>query len=278
MKNWKRTLTIGFVWGCICFGWYWRDFFKTNWEFDIFSLWNWSYIVDEFRKGWAISQKSDWIFLCSLLFMVFIYIVGFRYALTVKWMDLLHRVVNKLIYFFTGSNVAQREKVKITLNKKTSKNTRPKAMESALVRPVVKNTELKVPVEGANAGVGNNFSTPSVSSSGFSGMGAGGGFGSIGQGFGAAPHPQSFSSMPSSNGFSFESNMKNNFMPPNDSPFGTGFGAPSMKQGFSVAPSPFDEDDFDGDETGSVGQETLMKIHKEKMTNKGQELDGDDED
>ena len=40
----------------------------------------------------------------------------------------------------------------------------------------------------------------------------------------------------------------------------------------------FDEDDFDGDETGSVGQETLMKIHKEKMTNKGQELDGDDED
>jgi hypothetical protein len=40
----------------------------------------------------------------------------------------------------------------------------------------------------------------------------------------------------------------------------------------------FDEDDFDGDETGSVGQETLMKIHKEKMTNKGQELDRDDED
>ena len=38
----------------------------------------------------------------------------------------------------------------------------------------------------------------------------------------------------------------------------------------------FDEDDFDGSETGNVGQETLMKIHKEKMMNQGKELEGED--
>lgn len=246
MKNWKRTLTIGLVWGFICFGWYWRDFFKTNWEFDIFSLWNWSYVVDEFRKGWAISQTSDWIFLGSLCLMVVIYIVGFRWALKIKWMEWLHRVVNKLIYFFTGSNVAQKESVKITLNKKSSKNTRPKAMDSSIIRPVVKNTELKVPVDTPSGMGGNNFSTPSQSMGGFGGFPMGSDFPGMpsSQGFGAAPHPQSFSA-PSSTGFSFDSNMKNNFTPPKDSPFGTGFGAPSMRQGLSMAPSPFDEDDFD---------------------------------
>ena len=40
----------------------------------------------------------------------------------------------------------------------------------------------------------------------------------------------------------------------------------------------FDEDDCDGNETGNVGQETLMKIHRDKTSNQGQELNEEDED
>lgn len=219
MKNWKRTLIIGFVWGFILFGWYLNTFFKTNWDFHIFSLNDWRYIIDEFRKGWGISQTSEWVFVSILLFMFPFYIFTWRYALSIKWTELIQRTVNKIIYFFTGSKTALQRPVKIDLNKNSSKNIRPKAMESALVRPIAKNTELKVPVDGETNSPAQNpyLKQPS----------------------------NNFSTQQNPMGFSFDTPARGGFTPPSDSPFNSSFGAPSTKQGFSIAPSPLDEDDFD---------------------------------
>ncbi len=218
MKNWKRTLIIGFVWGTILFGWYLNTFFQTNWKFNLFSINDWQYITDEFRKGWGISKTSDWIFITILLLMVPFYIFTWRYALSIKWTELIQRTVNKIIYFFTGSKTVLQPKVKIDLNKNSSKNIRPKAMESSLVRPVAKNSELKVPVDGET-------NTPAQTS--------------------FSQQHSNFSTQSNSAGFSFDTPARGGFTPPNDSPFGSSFGAPSTKQGFSIAPSPLDEDDFD---------------------------------
>ncbi len=216
MENWKRTLTIGFIWGYILFGWYLNDFFKTNWNFNIFSLSNWEFIIDEFRKGWGISSTSDWVFVTIIIFMFPFYIFIWRYALAIKWTDLVQRTVNKIIFFFTGSKTVLQRPIKIDLNKNSSKTTRPKALESSLVRPIAKDTELKVPV---------GEETQSIKQTSFSGMG-------------------NMSTTTGNSGFSFDSS-KNTFMPPNDSPFASSYGTPTAKKSFSVAPSPLDEDDFD---------------------------------
>ena len=135
MKNWKRTLLIGLVWGFFLFGWWAKFFFSTNWQLDIFSIAHWQFLLDEYRKGWAIKATSDWVFLCSLCSLPIIYIVGWKYALEVKWTKLLHNITNKVIYFFTG-NTASKQQVKLSLNKNSSKNVRPKAMDSGLLRPI----------------------------------------------------------------------------------------------------------------------------------------------
>ena len=225
MKNWKRTLLIGLIWGFVLIGWWAKIFFATNWNLDIFSLGHWQYLLDEYRKGWAISTTSDWIFLSSVISVPIFYIIGWRYALEIKWTTLLHKITNKIIYFFTGNN-SSKQQVKLALNKNSSKNTRPKAMDSSIIRPVVKDTELKVPVE-------SNEKSPS-----FSGMN----FGST------SSDDFSRNSSPytgNNSGFSFDGPRNNSFTPPADSPFGNSFTPPSIKQSFSIAPNPAEEDDFD---------------------------------
>ncbi len=225
MKNWKRTLLIGLIWGFVLIGWWAKIFFATNWNLDIFSLGHWQYLLDEYRKGWAISTTSDWIFLSSVICVPIFYIIGWRYALEIKWTTLLHKITNKIIYFFTGNN-SSKQQVKLALNKNSSKNTRPKAMDSSIIRPVAKDTELKVPVE-------SNEKSPS-----FSGMN----FGST------SSDDFSRNSSPytgNNSGFSFDGPRNNSFTPPADSPFGNSFTPPSIKQSFSIAPNPAEEDDFD---------------------------------
>lgn len=217
MKNWKRTLTIGLIWGYILFGWYLNDFFKANWNFRIFSIGNWQFVFDEFRKGWGISKTSDWVFVCVALFMIPFYIFTWRLALTVKWTELIQRTVNKIIFFFTGSKTVLQRPIKLDLNKNSSKTTRPKALESGLVRPIAKDTELKVPVDEIEQKPQQN----SFSSTG------------------------GFSSTPSNNSSFSYGGTQSGFTPPSDSPFTSSYGAPSTNKGFSIAPSPMDEDDFD---------------------------------
>ena len=99
-------------------------------------------------------------------------------------------------------------------------------MDSSIIRPVVKDTELKVPVE-------SNEKSPS-----FSGMN----FGST------SSDDFSRNSSPytgNNSGFSFDGPRNNSFTPPADSPFGNSFTPPSIKQSFSIAPNPAEEDDFD---------------------------------
>lgn len=225
MKNWKRTLLIGLVWGYFLLGWWAKIFFSTNWQLDIFSIGHWQFLLDEYKKGWAIKSTSDWVFITSLISLPIIYLLGWKYALEVKWLNLLHKITNKIIYFFTG-NSSSKQQVKLSLNKNSSKNVRPRAMDSSLVRPVAKNSELKVPVDTNEHMQGvNEMSGYKKQGSEFS-----------------APS-SSFSSNHS--GFSFDEPKKNSFTSSFDSPFNSGFTPPSMKQSFSIAPKPNEEDDFD---------------------------------
>ncbi len=223
MKNWKRTLIIGLVWGYVFFGWYLKAFFKENWNFNLFSIGDWQFLADEFQKGWGISETGEWVFVSIVLLMGPLYLFVWRCLLKVKWMELLHRFVNKLIYFFTGSKNGINRPVKVQLNKNSSKTTKPKALESGLLRPISKENDLKVPVDGIAAQKpttaqnpyqsGNSFSSPNTS-------------------FGSAGYNNSFTS-------------NSGFTPPQDSPFLSNYAPPASKQGFSIAPSPLDEDDFD---------------------------------
>lgn len=230
MKNWKRTLLIGLIWGYILIGWWAKIFFRTNWDLEIFELGHWQFLIDEYRKGWAISTTSDWLFVISLISVPLFYTIGLKFMLEIKWTNLLHKITNKIIYFLTG-NSTPKHQVKVALNKNSSKNIRPKAMDSGLSRPISKNTELKLPVEEgekmpsfAGMSAHHNMDFSQKPSDSFSSMGFGGDKG----------------------GFSFGEPSRNNFTPPVDNPFGSSFGTPSMKQGFSIAPNPTtEEDDFD---------------------------------
>ena len=144
------------------------------------------------------------------------YLFIWKYALSIKWTDLIQRSVNKVIFFFTGSKTVLQRPVKLDLNKNSSKTTRPKALESALVRPIAKDSELKVPVDAMETSPQQNS---------YSGMG-------------------NMSTSTNNTGFSFDT-QKSGFMPPQDSPFTSSYGAPSAKKSFSIASSPMDEDDFD---------------------------------
>ncbi len=244
MKDLKRTLFIGFVWGCIFLWWFVNGFLNANWNFSIFRVNDWLFIVDEFRKGWNISERSDWVFFGILFSMLPLYFIGWRFWLKIDWLALLRKNVNRLIYFLTGSDKPIKKKKNVQLKKNSSKSVRPRAMDSGLLRPVVKDSELKVPVNGLEtAGAGNSFSSSGFGMQNRSSMGGGFGQGSQGMGgnsFGMGGSPFGTSGNP------FGASSPSNFSVPSDSPFGNSFANPSMQQGFSIAPSPTaPKDDFD---------------------------------
>lgn len=243
MKNWERTLFIGFIWGCIFLGWLINGFLVRNWEFNIFYPSDWLFVVDQFRKGWVVSASSDWIFFIVVFGMVPLYIAGWRYALNVKWLELLRKNVNRLIYFFTGSHNPVKRPGKIHLQQNSSKKTRPQALESSMRRPINKDSEIKVPVDAMASGAPKS-GDPFSFQEGSSGLGRSSsanpfGEGGFGNDFGLGQNS-------ASNPFGMQS--PSNFSVPSDSPFGKGFSSgPSMQQGFSIAPSPLDNNrsDFD---------------------------------
>lgn len=212
MKKWQRTLLVGFIWGFIFLWWFIRSFLLENWGFDFFSLSGspeketvgWLFLIDEFRKGWVIDNRSTVIFFVVLFLAPVLFLFGWRFFLKIEWLKLLRRNVNRLIYFLTGGERVQKKQTNtIQVNKKTSKTTRPRPIDSA-VRPVVKESELKVPVDEPMAASGG---MPKVAPSN-----------NAGDMFGSAPsQKKSFAS--------------------SDSPFNRGFNLPSMNQGFSIAPT-----------------------------------------
>lgn len=202
MKKWQRTLLIGFIWGYIFLWWFIRGFLMRNWEFDFFKWGHWAFLLDEFRKGWVIKSTSDVIFFSIVVSSFLLFFFGWRYCLKIEWLKLMRRNINRLIYFFTGGEFSKKTTGKIQLKKNSSKNTRPRPLGDT-IRPVAKESEIKVPVDEPMIPGGQK---PTASASPYG----------TGSAYGTSPA----------------------YTPPADSPFNKGFNLPSMQQGFSIAPSP----------------------------------------
>ncbi|MBQ6855110.1 MAG: hypothetical protein IJO11_06710 [Alphaproteobacteria bacterium] len=220
MNKWIRIALIGLIWGLIFLVWLVSRFLEINWNFHFFQLNDWAFLLDEFRKGWVINKASDVIFFIVLFSAIPLFLIGWRFFIKIEWLKLLRRNVNRLIYFLTGgeSVLHKKQTGKIQLKKKSSKTTRPRAIDTGL-RPATKDSELKVPVD-----------EPSVP-----------------QKTTTAHNNSSYNS--SSTGSSFNSSYGNSsgygYTPPSDSPFNKGFNVPSMQQGLSASPAPSAMASFD---------------------------------
>ncbi len=204
MKKWQRTLLIGFIWGYIFLWWFIRSFLLANWDFDFFKPAHWSFLLNEFEKGWVIKSTSDIIFFIVALGAFPLFLLGWRYCLRIEWLKWMRIGIKRLIAFFTGGGAFYAQAPKqIQLKKHSSKTTRPRPMGD-IARPATKESELKVPVDEPMV--------PGESKAKEASYG------------GAHAGTSSFTS-PS-------------YTPPADSPFNKGFTLPSMQQGFSIAPAP----------------------------------------
>ena len=132
MKNWKRNLFVGFVWGLIFFLWWMAGFYARNWNFKLFSADSWSYLYHEFIGGWVISETSDWIFVLVLLLSIPFFIIGWNIILKVKWRKTVGGGLKKIWYalrrfwhgLFGKNIVVGKQKVKY-IRKKSHKKQRP---------------------------------------------------------------------------------------------------------------------------------------------------------
>lgn len=217
MNKWIRIALIGLIWGFIFLVWLVGRFLETNWNFHFFQLNDWAFLLDEFRKGWVINKASDVIFFIVLFSAIPLFLIGWRFFIKIEWLKLLRRNVNRLIYFLTGgeSVLHKKQTGKIQLQKKSSKTTRPRAIDTGL-RPATKDSELKVPVDEPSVpqktATSNNNSSYNSGSSFNSSYGNSSGYG---------------------------------YTPPADSPFNKGFNVPSMQQGLSASPAPSAMASFD---------------------------------
>ncbi len=145
MNKWLRTLFIATIWGYVLFYWCINGFLVANWDFSLFRKTDWLYIIDEFEKGWVISSFSDNLFFAILILMLPIYFWVLRYLLSIKWISGAKKAFKKCFFFILP---AKKAPVKSIAKKNAnSKNTRPKAMESSMAKPVMKQVETKVSVE-----------------------------------------------------------------------------------------------------------------------------------
>ncbi|MGN0919588.1 MAG: hypothetical protein ACI4OR_02365 [Alphaproteobacteria bacterium] len=92
LQNSKRSLFIGAIVWLLFFGWWFRGFLFKNWHFRLFSFKSWKHLIDEFKAGWQISSKSDWIFIFSFILAPVIFGLLWYWAQKVKW----HRVGDKI--------------------------------------------------------------------------------------------------------------------------------------------------------------------------------------
>ncbi len=217
MKDWKRTVTVGAVFGVFYFGWLY-SFMRRNWDFNIFKLGHYEYVWSEFVKGWQISAVSDWVFLVVLLAALPVYGAFVRWLLKFQWKKLAAKVWREIVIALKGKPKKENPQKLKDLKPKSSKNTRPRALETGLARPIPKQEELKVPVS-------ENEKSPFAESKDMFGDmpqrgGMGGGMPGMG---GMAPR----GSMPETSGFGAPSSFGN---------FG-GIGGPSSFGNFGMGTS-----------------------------------------
>lgn len=92
MRIQKRTLFIGIIVWLLFFGWWFRGFLFKNWQFRLFSLSSWHHLIREFRAGWQISSKSDWIFLFSFIIAPFIFGLLWYWFQKIKWRKIWKKI------------------------------------------------------------------------------------------------------------------------------------------------------------------------------------------
>lgn len=132
MKNWKRNLLVGFIWGLIFFLWWLAGFYKVNWKFEVFSPSSWIYLRNEFLGGWVITATSDWIFVWVLLLSVPVFLIGWNICVKVQWRKTIFGFFKKIWYglrrmwhsLFGKEMVLGKKKVKY-IKKKSHKHIRP---------------------------------------------------------------------------------------------------------------------------------------------------------
>ncbi len=170
MKNIKRTLLIGFIWGLLFFLWWLNGFLYENWNFHLFSLDSWAFVYDEFLQGWVISSFSDWVFFITILIAVPVFLVFWRLFLKVKWHPLVVGNAKRFFYRFKGGQAKLVGK-KVKLPKKQSRTEiRPRPLDRASARPVSKAKDVKASV-AENSGMGRSEDKGQSLASPFSGGG-----------------------------------------------------------------------------------------------------------
>ncbi len=135
MKNWKRNLLVGFIWGLFFFAWWLNGFYQNNWRFNVFSLESWSYIYHEFIGGWVISATSDWIFLWVLILAIPAFIIGWNVCVKIRWRKTIGNLFKNTWYFLKRlwykvcgkKALIGKKKIKY-VKKKSYKKVRPKPL------------------------------------------------------------------------------------------------------------------------------------------------------
>lgn len=160
MKNTKRTLIIGAVWGVLFFLWWLKGFLYENWRFDLFSYKSWSYLADEFVSGWTISSSSDWIFLFTLIVALPVFFYGWSVFLKVEWKKTAQSVWNALIVRWRKAN-APKKVLKIA-TQKSHKKVRPRPL-NRIARAEDALSEPTAPVMNASAASAEKTDMPAFS-------------------------------------------------------------------------------------------------------------------
>jgi len=187
MKNWKRILLVGFIWGLIFFLWWMASFYRQNWNFKLFSADSWTYLKNEFLGGWVISATSDWIFIIVLILALPVFILGWNLILKVRWRKTVFGFFKQIWYalkrlwykIWGGPAIIQKKRIKY-IKKKSYKRVRPaplnvtaKAMErQAKQREAMAQSSVATPMSGG-LGLGEGADrfvpqTPQTNTTGFS--------------------------------------------------------------------------------------------------------------
>lgn len=168
MKNWKRNLIVGFVWGLIFFLWWMAGFYSRNWGFDLFSVDSWRHLYREFVGGWVIYETSDWIFVLVLVLSVPLFIIGWNIVLKVKWRKTVLQGVKKIWYslrrlshkLFGKEVVVGKKKIKY-IQKKSHKKQRPAPLYVS-ARAMERNAQKRTEVASSSIGGTSAGAMPSI--------------------------------------------------------------------------------------------------------------------
>lgn len=132
MKNLKRTLLVGFIWGLIFFLWWMKGFLYQNWNFDIFSKYSWGFLYNEFVSGWVISATSDWVFVWTLILAVPLFLIGWNLFLKINWRKSISSVFKNILYFTRKKTAVVSKKKFKYAPKRSHQKTRPVPLHTTM--------------------------------------------------------------------------------------------------------------------------------------------------